>query len=144
MKKDHSFSISLAVKASPLVTIKCDNRLYFCDRRATFKLFSMYKYDTVSEAVNDLNVRGYTQEFTVKGNCLYCHTNEAQLRPDEFTIDEVYRFEGNTDPADESVIYAVSSTDGSMKGILVDAYGAYADTASEELVSKLQINRDQG
>ena len=103
----------------------------------------MYNYDTVSAATSDLARRGYTLEFTLRPDCLYCHANEAQLSPDEFTIDEVYRFEGDTDPGDENIVYAVSSKDGTMKGVLVDAYGTYADTASEELVSKLQIRREQ-
>lgn len=103
----------------------------------------MYSYETVSEAVNDLSKRGYTMEFLLKNDCLYCQTTQTELSPDEFSIDEVYRFEGITDPADETIVYAVSSTDGSLKGTLVDAYGTYADTASEELVSKLKINRNK-
>lgn len=103
----------------------------------------MYNYDTVSEAVNDLILRGYTIEFSLQSNCIYCRYNQTRLSPDAFAIDEVYRFEGNTDPADETIVYAVSSNDGSMKGTLVDAYGAYVDTASEELVSKLQIKRNK-
>lgn len=103
----------------------------------------MYNYDTLSAATTDLVKRGYSLEFTLKPDCLYCEINGAQLSPDEFMIDEVYRFEGDTDPADESIVYAVSSNDGTVKGVLVDAYGTYADTASEELVSKLQIKREQ-
>lgn len=103
----------------------------------------MYTYDTVSEAINDLTKRGYTLEFALQKDCIYCQSIATRLRPEEFQIDEVYRYEGNTDPADESIVYAISSTDRSLKGTLVNAYGAYADTVSEELVSKLQISRKQ-
>jgi hypothetical protein len=74
-------------------------------------------------------------------NCLLCADKQIRLDANEFDIDEVYRFEGDTDPADETILFAVSSTDGTIKGTLVDAYGAYSDTASEELVSKLNIRR---
>lgn len=102
----------------------------------------MKAYDTVTEAITDLSNRGYTAEFTLKPDCLYCQDKQVQLNPNQFNIDELYRFEGNTDPADETILYAVSSTDGSLKGTLVNAYGTYADTASEELVHKLNIKRD--
>jgi len=46
-----------------------------------------------------------------------------------------------TGPADETIVYAISSTGGKLKGTLVTALGAYADTPSEELVRKLNIKR---
>jgi hypothetical protein len=99
----------------------------------------MYTYETVSEAVNDLSKRGYQDNLKIGSECLHCEGKDVQLNPKEFRIDEVYRFEGNTDPADETIIYAISANDGSVKGTLVNAYGAYADSASEELVEKLAI-----
>ena len=101
----------------------------------------MYAYDTVTEALGNLWERGYTASFKLHTDCLYCHDNQIRLSPNEFNIDELYRFEGNTDPSDETIIYAISSTNGNIKGTLVNAYGAYGDTASEELVSKLKIKR---
>ena len=101
----------------------------------------MYTYETVSEAVNDLSKRGYHDNLRIGSDCLHCDAKELQLSPNEFHIDEVYRFEGNTDPADETIVYAISANDGSVKGTLVDAYGTYSDSASEELVEKLSITR---
>ncbi|WP_417859396.1 hypothetical protein [Xanthomarina gelatinilytica] len=37
----------------------------------------------------------------------------------------------------ESVLYAISSKDGKLKGLVVNAYGIYADYASFKLVQKL-------
>lgn len=45
-----------------------------------------------------------------------------------------------SDPADKTIVYAVSATDGSLKGTLVNANGVYSDTATDELVSKLIVN----
>ena len=101
----------------------------------------MYTYDTVSEAINDLSNRGYQDNLRIGNDCLHCDNKNVQLSPKDFHIDEVYRFEGNTDPADETIVYAISSTDNSVKGTLVDAYGTYYDSASEELVEKLSIVR---
>ena len=98
----------------------------------------MHTYDTVTEAVTGLKERGFSLDFNLKENCLVCH--EHKFNPEDFEIVEVYRFEGNTDPADEAVVYAIQSVDG-LKGILVSGYGPSADSMSTEMAKKLQINR---
>ncbi len=98
----------------------------------------MYSYDTVSEAVNGLKNRGFELDFNLRENCLVCH--EHRFNVNDFEIVEVYRFEGNTDPADEAVVYAIQSADG-IKGILVSGYGISADEMSTEMAMKLQMHR---
>lgn len=98
----------------------------------------MITYDTVTEAVNGLKKRGFSLDFNLKENCLVCH--EHKFNPEDFEIVEVYRFEGNTDPADEAVVYAIQSLDG-IKGVLVSGYGPSADSMSSEMAKKLQIHR---
>ena len=99
-----------------------------------------YNYDTVSEAVNDLIKRGYTTDFSinVKKECLVCAAIPEPLSPDEFEIDEVYRFEGETDPGDEMIVYAISSTKHNLKGVVVNAYGIYSDSATSKIVERLK------
>lgn len=101
----------------------------------------MTTYDTSAEAINDLVSKGYDHNFNLKDEELYCHTNDTSLQPDEFQIDEVHRFEGDTNPDDEVVVYAISSPSANIKGILVNAYGVYAESVSAELVEKLKIIR---
>ncbi|HEX5654651.1 MAG TPA: hypothetical protein VFX58_16350 [Chitinophagaceae bacterium] len=95
-------------------------------------------YDTVTEAVNGLKARGFDMDFNLKENCLVCL--EHRFSADEFEIVEVYRFEGNTDPADEAVVYAVQSVNG-LKGVLVNGYGISADEMSTDMAQKLHIHR---
>lgn len=99
-----------------------------------------YSYDTVSEAVNDLIKRGYTTDFNIhtEQECLVCTNTSAQLSPDEFEIDETYRFEGDTDPGDEMIVFAISSIKNEMKGVLINAYGMYSDSATSKIVERLQ------
>jgi len=101
----------------------------------------MFSYETVSEAVDDLSRRGYVEDFIVNDDCIYCKQNETRLNPKEFVIDEYYRFEGDSDPADETIVYAISSIHKPLKGILVNAYGVYADSLSDELVEKLTVRK---
>ncbi|MBS1686217.1 MAG: phosphoribosylpyrophosphate synthetase [Bacteroidetes bacterium] len=100
----------------------------------------MHYYQTVTEAVADLSQRGYKLNFNLSREYLSCADEELHLRPDEFHIDETYRFEGETDPGDEMIVYAVSSEPRSIKGVLVNAYGPYSDEVSAELVAKLQAS----
>lgn len=98
----------------------------------------MYTYDTVSQAVKGLKERGYTIDFNVENDCIVCHETPLKLRPDEFEIAEVHRYEGDSDPADEAIVYAIESKHG-QKGILVNGFGISADPASDEMIAKLYV-----
>lgn len=98
-------------------------------------------YDTVSEAVNDLQQKGYTTNFSLMAEteCLICNQTSLQLSPSEFKIDEIYRFEGETDPGDEMIVMAISSSKHKVKGVVVNGFGAYQDsltTRITELIHK--------
>ncbi|MEO5564840.1 MAG: phosphoribosylpyrophosphate synthetase [Chitinophagaceae bacterium] len=97
----------------------------------------MYTYDTVSAATTGLRERGYTLDFNLHENCLICH--EDKFNPDDFEIMEVYRFEGNSDPADEAVVYAIESKTG-LKGVLVNGFGISANAMSSDMVKKLSLH----
>lgn len=96
-------------------------------------------YETVGEAINALIKKGYTTDFEIMADteCLICNKTATQLSPDEFEIDETYRFEGNTDPG-EMIVFAISSTKYKMKGIIVNAYGMYSDSAKSKIVERLR------
>jgi hypothetical protein len=98
----------------------------------------MKTYNTLSEAVTDLMKKGYTYNFNLKQDCIECGDQNVQLGPDDFDIDEVHRFQEMSDVDDESILYAISSRHSNLKGLLVNAYGIYADTASDKLIEKLE------
>ena len=98
----------------------------------------MISYDTVSEAVNDLKKRGFDVDFNLQENCIVCHDDKFNI--EDFEITEVYRFEGNTDPSDEAVVYAIESKTG-KKGVLVNGYGISADVMDAEMAKKLTIHK---
>ncbi len=97
----------------------------------------MPAYTTLSEAVDDLQRRGYTDDLALGGHCLVCDASGISLDPAAFEIDEFHRFEGMSDPEDQSIVYAISSVDGRIKGILVNAYGPDAAPLTQEMVRKL-------
>ena len=97
----------------------------------------MRNYDPLSEAINDLQIRGYTYDFNLKPECLQCASLKMEIQPEDFDVDETHRFEGMSSTDDNSVLYAISSKDG-IKGLLVDAYGVYAENISEAMRRKLR------
>jgi len=97
----------------------------------------MKTYTTLSEAVNNLTKKGYTFNFNIQQDCIWCKENNMQLQPEEFEIDEVHRFQEMSDVDNESILYAISATQNNVKGLLVNAYSIYADTASTKLIEKL-------
>ena len=102
----------------------------------------MQSYDTVTDALNGLKAKGYTTDFNIAFDKLICSKNETVFKPDEFEIVEVYRFEGETNPSDEDVVYAVESKHGNIKGVITSAFGLYADSISTEMIKKLSMHKD--
>ncbi|MBC7868023.1 MAG: phosphoribosylpyrophosphate synthetase [Gloeobacteraceae cyanobacterium ES-bin-316] len=102
----------------------------------------MEQYDTVVSAINGLKERGYNLDFNIAFDKIICVQNEQCLNPAEFEITEVYRFEGDTNPSDEDVVYAVASKDGHVKGVITSAFGTYADSISTEMIAKLTMHKD--
>lgn len=100
----------------------------------------MHSYDTVTEALNGLKARGYDRNFNIDFDKITCSGTDSCLRPDEFEIVETHRFEGDSNPEDEDVVYAVESRDGKLKGVITSAFGTYADPISDEILQKLKIH----
>jgi hypothetical protein len=104
------------------------------------RIDEMTAYDTITDALNGLRKNGYVLDFNIAFDKLMCSQNGVCLNPEQFEITNHFRFEGNTDPADEAVVYAVESKDGKMKGVLVSAYGVYSDPVSDEMIRKLAVH----
>jgi len=99
----------------------------------------MKTFDTLTEAINDLKGRGYKNDFNLHPDRIECSALTLKLTPEEFHVDEVHRFEGMTNPDDNTVLYAISSTKG-VKGLLVDAYGVYSESLSSIMIEKLRVD----
>jgi hypothetical protein len=100
----------------------------------------METFETLSQAITALQERGYVNDFNLHPEWIECPALDMKLAPEEFHVDEVHRFEGMTSTDDSSVLYAVSSSVAGLKGLLVDAYGVYAASASQEMLKKLHID----
>lgn len=67
-------------------------------------------------------------------------------QPEELKIIKTYRFEGESDPSDSSILYIIEAKDG-LIGYSLDAYGIYSNHDGEEgydnFIRKIEVeNRD--
>ena len=97
-------------------------------------------YETLVTALTGLKARGYTLDFNIAFDSIDCTEHGICLNPSEFEITEVYRFDAETTPGDESVLYVIESKDEKVKGTMVSAFGIYADAASDEMIKKLTMH----
>ncbi len=96
---------------------------------------------TLSEAIQYLRKRGYRSEFIAGPEGLTEVNTKKHYRPEDLKIVKVFRFEGNTDLDDMSVLYAIESNDG-QKGWLADAYGVYANSYLQDYIDRIELERD--
>ncbi|WP_036679462.1 hypothetical protein [Daejeonella oryzae] len=96
-----------------------------------------FEYESLVDALNDLKQKGFTHDFNIHNNSLNSSQNDIVLSPKDFEIVKVYRFEGMSDPGDNSILYAISCPKHNIKGTFINAYGVYSDDISEELLKKL-------
>ena len=102
---------------------------------------TMITYNNIVEATNDLMKRGYTANLSLEGETIDDKEHNIKMTADDIVIDEFYRFEGATNPSDMSIVYAVSSDKYHTKGVLVNAYGTYANDSASAIEAKLHHNQ---
>ncbi len=103
----------------------------------------MENYDIVVAALKGLKSKGFSLDFNIAFDKIICNENGLCLNPNEFEITAVFRFEGDSNPSDENIVYDIESKDGSIKGSLTSAYGLYADTINTVMLQKLTIHHHQ-
>lgn len=91
--------------------------------------------ETLSQATLRLQKAGYTSEISPE--------EIPQLNPDDWVIDEIVRFEGDSNPDDSSILYALSTRDGKRKSLLIDAYGMYENDEKGDFIVELEFKPRQ-
>jgi hypothetical protein len=92
---------------------------------------------TLVSCLNVLYGDGFTDDYKMTDQGLKSLKRERVYKPEEVKVLNYYRFEGISDPADNSILYAIETSDGG-RGTLVDAYGPYADTKIAEFMHQVE------
>ncbi|WP_340114255.1 hypothetical protein [Maribellus mangrovi] len=93
-------------------------------------------YDTLVEAMEALKKQGYKHNFRISDKGLMVEGKEKKFDAIDVELHEFHRFEGNTNPADMSIVFAVQTSSGE-KGIVVDSYGVYGSEVTSKFMNKV-------
>ena len=102
---------------------------------------------SLATCINKLVLDGYTEDFKAGERGLLSLQGERIFEPGQVRVVNFFRFEGASDPADNTILYVIETNDG-IKGTLVDAYGPYADAKvtafmqEVENINKKTVNND--
>ena len=92
--------------------------------------------ETLSEAITRLGSSGYDYNFRAQDGQLACDRCGTAVDPSTVQVDEIVRFEGESDPGDEAVLYALDAGDG-HRGLYAAAYGADVSAADSRVIRAL-------
>jgi hypothetical protein len=98
--------------------------------------------ETVTEAVQLLEAKGYGGEFALDERGFGCRACSHVHPPDRVVVEATYRFEGVSDPGDASIVLGVRCPVCGVAGIIVSAYGADAEPQLLALLSLLDRPAD--
>lgn len=101
--------------------------------------------DTLSAIMERLRLKKQDTEFRMhdKG---FGTGNNKYYNPDDLKIIRTYRFEGDSNPADNTILYLIAANDGKI-GYSIDAYGVYSnndDARYDDFIRKIPMEeRDE-
>ncbi len=101
----------------------------------------MKAYDTLSETLEVLAYNGYILDFNLITRQTF--NKQGSLPIDDFEIIHIFRFENNSDPADDAVLYVIISTKHQMKGTLVNGTGIYSDSLTNQFLDSINKQMDK-
>ncbi|HAF79089.1 MAG TPA: phosphoribosylpyrophosphate synthetase [Maribacter sp.] len=94
--------------------------------------------ETLIDILKEVNKLGYSKDFNRSP-----WKEKLKLNTADFTIDQMYRFDGMTDPEDEAILFTISSVNLNLKGYLLNGYGIYSEEWINNVVTKLKTQKKE-
>ncbi|WP_339701547.1 phosphoribosylpyrophosphate synthetase [uncultured Marixanthomonas sp.] len=99
-------------------------------------------YSSLSVAIENLQNKGYEQDFNLVEEGVESKSLKRKWKAGDLEVVKFYRFEGMSNPDDNSILYVIETHDGT-KGLLVDSYGAKGHYMSPQMIQKLKITHEK-
>ena len=96
---------------------------------------------TLSTVLEKLRVKKQDNEFQISDEGFASPAGKV-YHPEDLKIIKTYRFEGDSDPSDSSILYLIEANDG-LIGYSMDAYGVYSnhdDDTYDEFIRKIPVS----
>lgn len=93
---------------------------------------SVHNLKTLSEILNILRKKGIVKDVRMnEQNEMVLQDSDKVYQPQDLCILKTYRFEGNSSPDDNAVLYLVEDKDGE-KATILDSYGSESNYSGPE------------
>ena len=100
---------------------------------------------TLSQIIEKLRMKRHDNEFLLTPNG-FSVGNGKFYHPEDLKIIRTYRFEGESDPSDSSILYVIQAKDG-LIGYSIDAYGVYSnhdDVNYDDYIRRIPVEEKGG
>ncbi len=94
--------------------------------------------ETLSQAIDRLTAQGYTDEFRAEPDGMRAIVAGVLYRPELLVVEEVARFEGISDPADEAIVLALHCREDGIKGTYTVPFGPGMGALDAEMMHRLR------
>ena len=91
----------------------------------------IYHYASVSKALDELNENGFNYDFNL-------HEEDIAKNPNKYEIKHVYRYEGDSNPDDEAIVFGIQSKSG-KKGVYVAGFAANSINEAAQILLDISI-----
>lgn len=90
-----------------------------------------YHYASVLKALEELKLMGFTVDYNLQEEIIY---ND----PTNYEILHIYRYEGDSNPDDEAIVYGIKAISGE-KGVFVAGFSANSESKAALVLHELSI-----
>lgn len=100
---------------------------------------------TLSQVMEKLKNKGITNEIKLNDYNQIVDTNDNKIKAGDLTIIKTYRFEGDSNPADNTALYLTKDKDENL-AYIIDTYGAYSDHAGpkfDEFLKSIKVDETE-
>ncbi len=91
----------------------------------------IYHYASVSKALDELNENGFNYDFNL-------HEADIVKNPNKYEIKHIYRYEGDSNPDDEAIVFGIQSKSG-KKGVYVAGFAANSINEAAQVLLDISI-----
>ena len=95
--------------------------------------------DSLADRMRQLHAAGWVEQLSVTDDGLRCDGCRCWAEAGDAIVDAVYRFEGPSDPADESILFALTMPCG-HRGVLPATYGKDTEPEVADVVKRLRLS----